>query len=154
MSHTHDDRVAEHDPRYCAAYGCPMLGTMSTSTNGSSEWWCFAHFGKDAGMLQRLTVEINRREWLAKAITDIRTGYWSPDWPTVFKAVQHDFAMEQRNDLRYGGSDKDTTVWRWVARLEAELQAMCNATFTKPPRQERMPDLGLQRVQLDVPIPA
>lgn len=144
--------MSDHKPGcYCAAHGCPMLGTMATSTTGATEWWCFLHFGKDAVKLQATTVEINRREWLAKAITDIRMSYGTDAWPNTFKAAKHEIAMHQRNDLQIS---KDEPVWKWVRRLENELQAMCSATFTQPPKQVRIETEGFQRLQFAVPEPA
>jgi len=118
---------------YCAANGCPLLGVMSTGTNGG-DWWCYLHFGKDGAQLQALTTEINRREWLAKAITDIRMHYGKDSWPSVYKAVKHELAMQQRNDLQMS----DASVKHWLFRLERELQAMVRGAKTNPERQERM----------------
>lgn len=140
------------NPCYCAAHGCNQLGTMTSSTSGASEWWCFLHFGKEATRLQPITVEVNRREWLSQAITDIRTRYWSAEWPSTFKFVQHELAMNQRNDLQYG--DQDGNVWAWVRRLEGELAAMIGSTFTNPPKQQRIEAEGLTRLQLPMPEPA
>lgn len=133
---------------YCAAHGCPMLGTMSTSTSGGSDWWCYLHFGKDAVRLQALTVEIHRREWLAKIITDIRMTYGTQAWSATYKAAKHELAMQTRNDLQIAELE---TVWNWMRRLESELEAMCNSTFTKPPKQTRIETEGFQRVQMPMP---
>lgn len=143
------------NPCYCAAHGCPMLGTMATSTTGATEWWCYMHFGKDVGSIQALTVEINRREWLAKIVTDIRMTYGTEKWGDTFRVAQHELSMHQRNDLHFGKAEKETAVWKWLRRLENELEAMCKGSFTKPPKQVRI-DIKepLQRVQFDVPEPA
>lgn len=144
---------------YCAAHGCPLLGTMANSTNGASEWWCFIHFGKDVGRLQQITVEINRRAWLAKAITDLRMAYGTDQWADTYKLAKHELAMQQRNDLQIR-PEADAKTWegrsesvgRWIQRLESELQSMCSATFTRPPKQARMAiDEPLQRVQIPMP---
>lgn len=150
MSHDHNDRVAHRDPCMCAAYGCSQLGTMATSTSGGNEWWCFLHFGKDAGQLQRLTVEMNRREWLAHSITDLRRNYDAEAWHLAYRTANHEFMLNARNDLQHQRDEE--SVWKWIARLEGELQGMCQAEFTKPPKQQSMPiDEPFQRVQLTVP---
>lgn len=136
---------------FCAAHGCTLLGTMSTSTSGSDEWWCSMHFGKDASQLQPLTVEINRREWLAKAITSIRMQAHGEAWPETFKFVQHEMAMNQRADLKHNGKE---AIWQWLVRLEKELESMCRGSFTNPPKQVRMAEEGFKRVQFDAPLPA
>lgn len=131
--HDHNDRIAQRDPCMCSAYGCNQLGTMSISTVGTAEWWCYLHFGKDAVKLQAITTEIKRREWLSQSIVDLRRHYGTEAWPNTFKFVQHEMAMNQRNDLRYG--DDDANVWAWIQRLERELEAMIGETFTNPPKQ-------------------
>lgn len=145
---------------YCAAHGCPLLGTVSTSTTGGSDWWCFLHFGKDAVRLQAITVEINRRDWLARAITDLRMAYGTDKWADVYKLAKHELAMQQRNDLQIKPQTDFTTqagraesVPRWIARLENELQAMCSATFTRPPKQVQLPVVNepLQKVGFELP---
>jgi hypothetical protein len=144
---------------YCAAHGCPLLGTVSTSTTGGSDWWCFLHFSKDAVRLQAITVEINRRDWLARAITDLRMHYATEKWADVYKLAKHELAMQQRNDLQIR-PETDAKTWegraesvgRWIQRLESELQAMCSATFTRPPKQTRLPvDEPLQKVAFEMP---
>lgn len=139
----------ERQACYCAAHGCNQLGTMTSNTVGTSEWWCYLHFGQDAGRLQQTTAEINRRDWLSRIITDVRMRYWSDHWPDTFKHAQHELAMNNRNDLKIA---KDETVWQWVRRLEGELQAMVGATFVKPPKQERIQVEGFQRMQLVAPV--
>lgn len=136
-------------PCYCAAHGCPLLGVMSTSTTGGSDWWCFIHFGKDAVRLQALTAEINRREWLAKAITDLRRALFDTQaWEETCKALKHEFAMQNRNDLKpYRGQSR----WGWITTLESELQAMVGGTFTQPPKQQRIQEEGFQKVEFEVP---
>lgn len=119
---------------YCSAHGCPLLGVMSTGTSGG-DFWCYLHFGKDGAQLQTITTEINRREWLAKAITDIRMHCGKDSWPSVYKSVKHELAMQQRNDLQIR---ENQSVKAWLFRLENELQAMVRGAKTNPERQERM----------------
>lgn len=134
---------------YCAAHGCPLLGVMSASTTGGSDWWCFLHFGKDAARLQAITVEINGREWLAKAITDLRrTVFGTQAWEETCKAVKHELAMQNRNDLK---PHRGQTRWGWILRLESELQAMVGGTFTKQPKQTQLPVEAMQKVEFEVP---
>lgn len=156
MSHNHEDRVAQRDPCMCCAYGCPLLGVMSTSTSGGNEWWCSLHFGKDAGQMQRLTVEMNRREWLSHTITDLRKNYDAESWHLAYRTANHEFAMHQRTDLQHKRNEE--SVWRWIARLESELGKLCQ---DERPQQRQaplvstlLPDAGPQRVQLSVPEPA
>ena len=153
MSHAHNDRPAHRDPSMSAAYHCPLIAIISTRTRGSSEWWCANHFGMDAGQVQRLTVEMNRREWLSHSITQLRQNYGTQSWPLAYKTAQHEFAMHQRTDLQHQRNEE--SEWRWIGRLESELAKLCQDE-RKPQRQvalvsKELPDAGPQRVRLDVP---
>lgn len=144
MTHSHQDRIADRPSYLCAAYGCPMLGAMATSTSGTAEWWCFAHFGKDAGQLQRITVELNHLDWLTKAIVDTRMRHLhKADWPAQFQRIEHDLHLQRRDDLRFDGNTamrSDTE--RWLERLEAELDARIRELVPAVPFQESIPTQG------------
>lgn len=117
--HTHEDRVAERSPCMCAAYGCPLLGSASSSTTGGTDWWCALHFGKDAGLIQQITSAMNRNRWLSDAITSIRTNARPKhDWRPQMARVQHDLQAAGREDLQWDGAESAT---KWVARLESAL---------------------------------
>ena len=126
---THPNRTASR-PGMCTAYGCPLLGTLSTSTGGTSAWWCFAHFGKDPGQLQRITGELHRVKRLLNAISDIRTREQHQDYPAAFQRIEHDFTLAQRKDLLWTTPE---TVEQWLVRLERELAAM----LAEPPPQQQ-----------------
>jgi hypothetical protein len=158
MSHSHDDRVAERPHHLCAAYGCPLLGSMATSTSGASEWWCFAHFGKDAGQLQRITSEVRQLEWLSQAITDIRSRHENrADWPAKYQRIDHDLMLQQRGDLRFSGSMNsrmDTELW--LVKLEVTLDGMIRALVPATPLQASISAKGksvggFQRIGFEVP---
>lgn len=153
--YNHADRVPtvpERSSCYCAAHGCPMLGTMSTHTTGASEWWCYLHFGRDAGRLQSITVEVNRREWLSKAITDLRTNYGRDTWPDVCRSVRHEFAMQQRTDLRDTAGESG---WAWIVRLEHQLKSMVSSTPVSAPKQRSIEQADTwAKVGFEAPVAA
>lgn len=49
-----------HDTRMCAAYGCPLPGGITDSTQGSDRWLCRFHFGKTVGEFDEVTKEARR----------------------------------------------------------------------------------------------
>lgn len=154
MSHTHDDRVAKPDPGFCEAYGCPLLGSLTTATQGGGEWYCFCHFGREVGQFQRITAELHRLSWLAKAITDARSRTaHRGDWPLQYQRIVHDFGVQGRNDLNFAGNAanrRDTESW--IVKLEAELRAMVDLVVvpTKPtPRA--MHQTEFQKIEFEVP---
>lgn len=115
----------------CAAYGCPLLGTMATSSGG--EWWCFAHHGKNAGDLQRITHNLHRVKWLLMAISDVRLRANHPNYGAAFERICHDLALAQRNDLAW---TEPETEDEWLHRLERELMVML--AEPAPPVQEAL----------------
>lgn len=133
MTQTHDDRVAERPHHLCAAYGCPLLGSMSESTQGTNgEWWCFAHFKKDVGQYQGITAELRRLDWLTKAITDVRTRERNPDYGAAFQRLEHDFMLAQRKDLLWTQPETDE---QWMVRLERELGKLLSGHAAPAPVQ-------------------
>lgn len=133
MSQSHDDRVAERPHHLCAAYGCPLLGSMSANTTGTSEWWCFAHFGKDVGQYQGITAELRRLDWLAKAITNVRIRERNPDYGSAFQRLEHDFKLAQRSDLLWTAPETDE---QWMVRLERELEQLLRGDARPAPKQQ------------------
>ena len=129
MSHTHEDRVADRPPHLCAAYGCSLIGSMTTSTSGSTEWWCFAHFGANPGRFQAITNEIHRLRWLSMAVHDVRFH----DKPgteasrAAFQLIERELTAHQRPDLLWRRPDADHPMgekrYLWLERLENALRA-------------------------------
>ncbi|HAV37438.1 MAG TPA: hypothetical protein DCX52_13980 [Massilia sp.] len=128
MTHTHEDRVADRPAHLCAAYGCPLIGSMCSSTSGSTEWWCFAHFGATPGQFQAITSEMHRLRWLAMAVHDVRYH----DKPgteasrAAFQLIERELKAHGREDLlwiRPDGQHQGEKRYRWLERLEAALKA-------------------------------
>jgi hypothetical protein len=132
MSHKHEDRVAERPSYLCAAYGCPLLGTRSTSTQGG-DFMCHVHFGLVPGQLQPATVEIHRLEWLAHAIVGLRARRHNPEWRKTYQRIDHDLVLAQREDLRFKESE---TADAWMVRLETELAKLVKLSLEPQEQQE------------------
>ncbi len=124
MTHTHEDRVAQQDPRQCCAYGCPMPGSMSASTTGTSEWQCWLHFGASPGKWQRISADLNRVSWLVTSITTMRRDYGGKreKWAETYRDAVQAIRANQRTDLLRA---KDETLPLWFARLDSALRACC-----------------------------
>lgn len=95
------DRTAERSIEMCTAYGCPLLGSMSTSTKGG-DFLCFCHFGNEPGKWQDITYELRRLEWLATIVTELRRSALRPaaEQAALRQRIDHDCAMAGRNDLQ------------------------------------------------------
>lgn len=133
MSHTHEDRIAEHQPGMCAAYGCPLHGTMSTATGGTDDWWCSLHFGKEAGALQEVTVALNQYRWLADVLTtilEIHPARGEQSNAERMAWIRKTLIAAGRQDLHWANYPE--SVRGWSNRVKAELEKLVNATFTKP----------------------
>ena len=155
MSHSHEDRVADRPAHLCAAYGCPLIGTSCTSTQGSSEWWCFAHFGADVGRYQTITSELNRLNWLAAAARDVRMfdRIGTPESKAAFALIEHELAQHRRTDLQWNRVERR---YQWMERLEAAIRTELIEVIKPIPRQETMhtgqPPNPMHRVGFDMPM--
>jgi hypothetical protein len=118
------DQKSPRDNMMCSAYGCPLLGTMSSGAG----WRCFCHHGADDN-LQQITAELRRLEWLANACRDFRLYYGRPEIESVRQRFVHDAAMHSRHDLK-GKSPVD---------LERELQNMVRAAIRAKHEQQSAP---------------
>lgn len=116
----------QHQGCNCHAYGCPMLGTMSTSTTGpKADWLCWIHFGADAGQWQQITAELNRVIWLVEAIGILRHANRGERWVQAVNAARKRLIGGQRSDLLPAKGD---TAVAWISRLETELKAIAKQT--------------------------
>lgn len=59
-----DSDIPQRDPHRCAAYGCPLRGTMSNSLNGSDTWYCRFHNGRNPADFDAISTRINRHQAL------------------------------------------------------------------------------------------
>lgn len=136
MSHSQNDRIAERNHAHCAAYGCPMLGTMSMSTTGSNDWYCWLHFGREATQWQRITTELRRFDWLIEAMQEMRRNYGFDGWDEAYLGAMKAIRLHQRLDLEYL---KPEPVGQWFARLDKVLQEACAGIardFLSMPQQQ------------------
>jgi hypothetical protein len=133
MTHSHEDRIAERPAGMCAAYGCPLHGSMSDSTTGGDTWWCSLHFGKEADELQRVTRSLNENRWLAEVVTAVLEIH--PARGDEFRAktaawVRQTLTANGREDLQWSGQPETTR--QWSNRLKRELERLVAVRFTKP----------------------
>lgn len=135
MSHTHEDRIADRPPHLCAAYGCLLIGTSTASTTGSSEWYCFAHFGAEVGRYQAITRELNALSWLSAAARDIRFhDKPSADSKAAFALIEHEFALNERKDLLW---NRVETRKQWLERIEGEIRTRLHEVM-QPAQQQAL----------------
>lgn len=153
MSHNHEDRVADRPAHMCTAYGCPLIGAMATSTTGTNEWWCYVHFGKDVGRYQSITTELRKLDWLAQAITSVRTRNRNPGYGAAFQRIMHDFEQAGRKDLHWTSPESDE---QWMVRLERELLKLLEGVLQPAQEQRQLAiqsakSLNWNRVGFDLP---
>lgn len=110
----------------CKTWGCPLHGTMSRSTSGGTDWFCFAHFGAEPDQWQAVTAELNRLRWLVDVTRSIRDNALSnpAGWNAVEAAVHKELMLAQRKDLQRGNREH---INQWLARLENVLRASATA---------------------------
>jgi hypothetical protein len=114
------------------------MGTMTSSTSGANDWACALHANKPAGQLQPLTAAIRRFDWLANAITDIRSMVpGRAGTAELLERIRHDFDRQGRPELYWAG--KPETVRQWVNRLEPVLEQMVLAEVKLPATERQLP---------------
>lgn len=112
---------------YCAAHNCPMLGSSTTSTSGTTEWYCFIHFGAEAKHWPHISAELNRLGWLVDIVRGLRKLTYTKVVPPGFmEDARKAIALCQRSDLQ----PRDTeTIPGWMIRLEGVLAQSCKDSF-------------------------
>lgn len=136
----HDIENQRRDAGLCAAYGCPFPGTSSSSTSGTSDWFCSMHNSSESGKTQVVTAELRRNEWLCNAIVDCkRHRKGAPGWPQIYARIYGDIAQAERPDLHWDGKESRML---WMQRLESALMAMVREVADAKPVQ--LPGVGQQ----------
>lgn len=107
---------------YCAANGCPMLGSMSSSATGGGDYYCFLHFGCKPGTAHAITSELQRLSWLVKLTQNLRAKGDSKEWDTIETAANKEIRLNQSSHLIRGDHE---SLPKWLARLEDTLRAAC-----------------------------
>ena len=120
---------AEH---HCAANGCPMEGTMASSTNGANEWYCQWHFGQAYGEFGAITARIANRVALIKRAR--RMCAEPPGAPIERQAVEikRFYAEAGRADLLRLPKEKP----RYLRTLGAHILSQLSREISQP--QQRM----------------
>lgn len=135
----------------CAAYGCPFPGTCSSSTTGTTEWFCSMHNSSDSSRTQAITAVLRANAWLVNAILDCRKyRKGDPQWPHVFARIYGDIDQAQRPELQW---KKPESRMLWLMRLESALMAIVREVADK--RQPALPGVGnhqpIEPVNFDYP---
>jgi hypothetical protein len=107
----------------CAAHHCPLYGTSTRSTSGTTEWYCFIHFGAEARDWPHISAELNRLGWLVDIVRGLRKlAYTKVVPPGFMEEARKAIALCQRSDLQ--PRETETTVG-WMIRLEGVLAQSC-----------------------------
>jgi hypothetical protein len=110
------------DKSLCAAFGCPCVGTTTSSTGGTDKWFCGYHAGTDAISWQRITTELNRLSFVVDSLRKITRYRGRYEWEKVYREIQNDLRLNQRGDLL---RQEHESVSAWYARLDSELESVC-----------------------------
>ena len=89
MAYKKDPLDNEPREQTCAAYGCPMSGTLSTSTNGSHSFYCHFHFGVDSSDWGNITLRIkNRQQSFLNIVNAMRENPANPNINTFILKLE------------------------------------------------------------------
>lgn len=113
--------MSETHSIYCASTGCPMLGSMSSSTTSGGDYYCFLHFGCKPGGAHAITNELQRLSWLVKITQAVRAAN-ANNWDRIETAMNKEIRLNQSSHLLRGDHE---SLPKWLARLEDTLRAAC-----------------------------
>ena len=109
----------------CAAYGCPLPGCYSDSTQGGGTWRCFVHEGRATVAFDAITVEIKRRAPLFRLLGRMNDASgMAMHWPKIAPMVSGTLRQMGRDDL-VPDETETTAWWAYRARLRATLRKEC-----------------------------
>lgn len=130
------DIVAGQPWGQCAAYGCPLLGTMGSE----GKWYCFCHVNQPSMRNDQITLKLREHMPIVQSTLSIR-GHFSSfrDDPDGYRAIQRALIAHGRSDLLLGSADESPRrpgkpiVRMWLARLECELIMLTGGGGGPPP---------------------
>lgn len=121
------EEVAGQPWGYCAAYGCPLLGSVGSD----GRWYCFCHAGRPTNQNDAITLLLREHMPIVQSTISIRghAGSFHAD-PEGYRAIQRALTDHGRKDLLMGAPDESPhrpgkpIVRMWLARLESELMRL------------------------------
>jgi hypothetical protein len=101
----------------CAAYGCPLFGTL-----GGSPWFCFCHHGRPPGANDAITNCLRNSEMAVVELTKaIRFDSARDGQPDLTAAAQRSLQSHPKfAELRFDRK-RDFSARAWLQRLELYL---------------------------------
>lgn len=108
----------------CMAYGCPMFGTITSSTSGHSDsWLCHPHFRAEPSQWAQVTTNIKNNMLLANLVREIRLAHNGKQFDVrghiaSLKMNGHDDYIPCELDRRPNGT---LSMRLWLSRLEKKL---------------------------------
>lgn len=102
----------------CAAFGCPLLGTMGSE----GRWYCFCHVNRPATFNDAVTRVLREEEHAVVALTlairrDSLSGKWSREAAAAVAELRHHPKGEELAFRKQG----DGSSRGWLCRLERHL---------------------------------
>jgi hypothetical protein len=106
----------EQRPGMCAAYGCPLFGTVGSD----GRWFCFCHVNKPNPINDSITRVLREEQMhIVEATLSIRRNFGSFHVdPDAYRALRRSLIEADRKDLLLGAREP---VRAWLLRLERHL---------------------------------
>lgn len=131
------------NPYGCAAYGCPLEGSISHSTTGGGPWFCASHFGTRPEDRDQITAKIRANVWLIRFA--LRIQRIDPvDWEKAKPQAEAYCHQHHRPDLVL---QPEETRGKYVARLIGAFSVLVattpvhRETRQEPKKTEQGPSL-------------
>lgn len=96
----------------CAAYGCPLAGSMGSG----GQWWCFCHYEQPSGLNAPITEALRANGLICRLSLAIR----GRDREGISLCRQELKGHQLGSELDFD-SEKDKNAYGWKLRLERHL---------------------------------
>lgn len=99
----------------CAAYGCPLAGSMGSG----GQWWCFCHHEQPSGANSEITMTLRANGVLSRLSVALR----GRDEKAIALCRQELRGHAHGAELAFN-REKDRNAHGWLMRIESKLAEM------------------------------
>ena len=109
----------------CAAFGCPLPGSLSEGIQGGGNWYCRNHFGSFGAAHDEITVRIKKHRWILDIASYLSADMQNGDgFEGIRDGIEERFA-EAGLDL---AMDREKTVGAWVQKISGKFDSLVSGS--------------------------
>ena len=108
----------------CAAFGCPLPGSLSEGIQGGGNWYCRNHFGSFGAAHDEITVRIKKHRWILDIAGFLASDIHCEGFERIRDGIEERFA-EAGLDL---AMDREKTVGAWVQKISGKFDSLVSGS--------------------------